>query len=64
MQVTRVGGGQQAPEEALETRATAHDALIPQWLSAGWGDEMAVFHSFLSRNDHLHNLELLFGRGR
>jgi hypothetical protein len=29
-------------------------------LSVGAG----VFHSFLSRNDHLHNLELLFGRGR
>lgn len=29
-------------------------------LSAGAG----VFHSFFSRNDHLHNLELLFDRGR
>ena len=22
---------------------------MPQWLSAGWGDEMAVIHSFLNR---------------
>jgi hypothetical protein len=29
-----------------KTRATAHAALMPPWLSASWGDEMAVFHGF------------------
>jgi hypothetical protein len=38
-------------EEALKNRAKPNAkpnaALMPQWLSAGWGGEIAVVQSFL-----------------
>jgi hypothetical protein len=35
--------------EALKkNRATVHAAMMPQWVSAGWGDEMAVNQSLFS----------------
>ena len=33
--------------EALKNRAKSYEALMPQWLSAGWSGEITVVQSFL-----------------
>ena len=35
-----------ATKEALKNRATSNGSLMLQWLSAGWGGEMAFVQSF------------------
>ena len=35
-----------ATKEALKNRATSNGYLMLQWLSAGWGGEMAFVQSF------------------